>query len=1086
MRRSLLLATLLFLCCAITALAQNKKAVTGTVKDEKGTLLPGVTVKEKGTSNGTMSAADGSFKIQVNPDATLELSYIGYAVQAVSVGNQSTLSIVLKEDNKNLNEVVVTAMGMKRESRKLGYAITELKGNDIAKSNQVNPVAALQGKVAGVDISSAAGGPQAAPRIVLRGAKSLTGKDQPIFVVDGVIFENDVTANDVNFGNVLKNLNPDDYESVSVLKGAAATALYGSRAINGAILITTKKGIARKGIGVNVSQTAQMEKVYRGPIDLQNTYGQGMDGVYDNTMGGYSFGPVMDGRDVLLQNGTTAKFVPQPDNVTDLYQTGKYFNTNVAMEGGNEKGTFRLSYSHLDNNSVSPNNSFGRNSISFKGSQTISKVISADLGVTYANSKTLNPDRQGGDYTSYNIGRKWVYVFPRNYNPGYWNQPANYLGPNGGRANLSTNLGADYWYQQAYNSWTRRENLFMGNVAVNVTATDWLKFILKSNFSNETSADERKEVGTSANFTGSDGYYGEAGVNKTQYTFTGLAQITPKLGKRFDGSVLTLGTETWNSGIGKQYNNYSSNGLRIPFMYDLTNSIGVVQFNNAPLLRKRINSAFFAASFSYNNELFLDVTGRNDWSSALTYPKGSLGNTSNSYFYPSVSTAWEFTQTLKDVMPSWITYGKLRGSFAMVGSDTDPYTINSGYYNSSNWSGMNSGSSLPLITFYPNGQLPNMALKPSISKSWEFGANVRFLNNRLGIDAAWYRTVVNNQIIPLATTNESGVSSRFVNAGRMLNRGLELAINGTPIQKTNFTWDVTLNASRNKNKILELVEGVSTFTLGEDQGVNAVANVGGSYGDLVTNYGYTRNGAGQPIINLNPAGADFPAQYQRGYAVIGNIQPDWNLGLSNNFTYKNWSLGILVQARIGGDFFSASHQYGTGRGTTANTEAGRDAAHGGLEWTDNTGAKRNDGMIPNGVLADGTTVNVNGQELNIGGMSYQEAYNKGYVQPLSPFQYYGMIGDWGVGIREASVFDASYVALREVNIGYSLPTELVNRWKMQSLRISLVGRNLGYLFNNLPLHINPEAVRNNATYAFSEYGAVPFIRNFGATIQIGF
>ncbi|WP_291909521.1 SusC/RagA family TonB-linked outer membrane protein [Chitinophaga sp. CB10] len=1088
MRRSLLLATLLFLCCAITALAQNKKAVTGTVKDEKGTLLPGVTVKEKGTTNGTMSAADGSFKIQVGPNATLELSFIGYASQEVAVGNQSTISVVLKEDNKNLNEVVVTAMGMKRESRKLGYAITELKGNDIAKSNQINPVAALQGKVAGVDISSAAGGPQAAPRIVLRGAKSLTGKDQPIFVVDGVIFENDVTANDVNFGNVLKNLNPDDYESVSVLKGAAATALYGSRAINGAILITTKKGVNRKGIGVNVSQTAQMEKVYRGPIDLQNIYGQGLYGTYDNTAGGYSFGGVMDGRDVQLQDGSTAKYSPKPDNVTDLYQTGKYFNTNVAMEGGNDKGTFRLSYSHLSNNSVSPNNSFGRNSLSFKGSQTISKVISADLGVTYANSKTLNPDRQGGDYTSNNIGRKWVYVFPRNYDPSYWSRPENYLGPNGGRANLSTHLGADYWYQQAYNSWTRRENLFMGNLAVNVTPTDWLKFILKSNFSNEQSADQRKEVGTSSNFTGSDGYYGEAGVNKTQYTFTGLAQITPKVGKKFEGSMLTLGAETWNSGIGKQYNNYTDGGLRIPFMYDLSNSINAVKVNNDPLLRKRINSLFFAASFSYNNELFLDVTGRNDWSSALTYPKGSLGTTSNSYFYPSVSAAWEFTQTLKDAMPSWVTYGKLRGSYAMVGGDTDPFTINSGYYNSDYFNGAttNGGSPLPLITFYPNGQLPNLALKPSIAKSWEFGANVRFLNNRLGIDAAWYRTVVSNQIIPLATTSESGVTSRWVNAGAMLNRGIEIAINGTPVQSKNFTWDVTLNGSRNRNKIQDLVEGVSTFTLGEDQGVRAVARVGGAYGDLETDYGFTRNAAGQPIINLNEEGNDFPAQYKRGYAVIGNIQPDWNLGLQNQFNYKNWSLGILVQARIGGDFFSASHQYGTGRGTTANTVYGRDKEHGGITWTDDKGVTHNDGMIPTGVIADGTTVKVNGQDVNVGGLTYQEAYEKGYVKPLNPLQYYGMLGDWGIGIRETSVFDASYVALREVSIGYSLPTELVNRWKMQSLRVSLVGRNLGYLFNNLPNHINPEAVRNNATFAFSEYGGVPFIRNIGATIQIGF
>ncbi|MBO9727664.1 MAG: SusC/RagA family TonB-linked outer membrane protein [Chitinophaga sp.] len=1081
MRRSLLLTTLLFLCCCITAWAQDKKAITGTVKDEKGTFLPGVTVKEKNSSNGATTGADGSFKIQVAPGATITFSYIGFINQEVAVNGQSTLSIVLKEDNKNLNEVVVTALGIKREQRKLGYAVTELKGGEIAKSNAVNPVAALQGKVPGVDISAAAGGPQAAPRIVLRGAKSLGGNDQPIFVIDGVIFENEVSANDVNFGNVLKNFNPDDYETVSVLKGAAATALYGSRALNGAILITTKKGLQRKGIGVNVSQTLQMEKVYRAPIDLQNTYGQGIDGVYDNTAGGYSFGPKMDGRDVQLLDGTTAKFVPRPNNVTDLYQTGKYYNTNVSMEGGSDKGTFRLSYSHLDNNSVSPNNSFGRNSFAFRGSSVISKVLSADVGMTYATSKTLNPDRQGGDYTGYNIGRKWVYVFPRNYDPGYWNQAKNYVGPNGGRADLATHPGADYFFQNAYNSWTRKETLLMGNFALNATATDWLKFIFKGNFSNEQSADERKEAGTDANFGGSNGYYSQAGVNKSQYTFTGLAVITPKLGKKFDGN-LTLGAEAWNSGIGKQYNNYTDGGLRMPFLYDISNSMNAARVSNDPLLRKRINSLFFAASISYNNELFLDVTGRNDWSSALTYPPGSLGNTTNSYFYPSVSGAWEFTQTLKEAMPSWLSYGKLRASYASVGGDTDPYSINTGYYTSDYFRGAATGSNLPLINIYKGDVLPNMNLKPSLAKTIEVGTNLRFLNNRIGLDFAWYRTNVTNQILSLGTTQETGVTSRKINAGSMINRGIEVAINATAIQHKNFSWDVTLNGSRNKNKIAALAPGVAQYTMGEDQGVKAVANVGGSYGDLVTDYGFTRDANGRPLINYVPGGSN----YVRGYSVVGNIMPDFNLGLVNNFTYKNWTLGVLVQARIGGDFFSASHQYGTGRGTTANTEFGRDAAHGGIAFTDASGVKHEDGMIPDGVFRQGTTINKNGQNIQLDGMSYREAYEKGYVEPLTPINYYAMQGDWGIGIRETSVFDASYVALREVSIGYSLPTKMIERWKLNSLRVSLVGRNLGYLFNNLPNHINPEAVRNNATFAFSEYGAVPFIRNLGATIHVGF
>ncbi|WP_160713730.1 SusC/RagA family TonB-linked outer membrane protein [Chitinophaga solisilvae] len=1083
MRRSLLLATLLFLCCAVAAWAQDKKAVTGTVKDEKGTPLPGVTVKEKGTANGAMTTGDGTFKVQVAPNATLVLSYIGFINQEVPVNGQSTLTITLKEDNKNLNEVVVTAMGMKREQRKLGYAVTELKGADVAKTNAINPVSALQGKVAGLDISAAAGGPAAAPRIVLRGAKSLNGKDQPIFIIDGVIFENDESAADVNFGNVLKNLNPDDYESVTVLKGAAATALYGSRAINGAVLITTKKGSVRKGIGVSVSQTAQMEKVYRGAIDLQNEFGQGQDGTYNNGAGGYSFGSRMDGSMVKLANGMEVPYTPKPNNAKDLYQTGKYFNTNVAMEGGNDKGTFRLSYSHLNNNSVSPNNEFGRNTFAFRGSSQISKVLSADAGVTYATSKTQNPDRQGGDYTNYNIGRKWVYVYPRNYDPSIWSKPENYIGKNGGRANLSTNPGTDYFYQMAFNSWTRKESLITGNFSLTATANEWLKFVGKANFSNEQTTDERKEVGTGEFFKGSDGFYSTAGVNKSQYTFTGMAMITPKLGKKFEGS-LNLGAETWNSGIGKQYNNRTSGGLRIPFLYDISNSISAPIVKNDPLLRKVINSVFFAASLSYNNELFLDVTGRNDWSSALTYPKGSRGKTNNSYFYPSVSGAWEFTQTFKGQLPEWISYGKLRASYAMVGGDLDPYQINIGYYTPELFQGAASGKDLPLVNIYNSHILPNMSLKPSISKSVEVGANVRFFNNRLGFDVAWYRTNITNQIINLPTSIESGVTSAYINAGSMVNRGIEILINGTPIQNKNFTWDVSLNGSRNKNKIVELAPGVDKLELNEDQGVKALATVGGSYGDLVSDYAYTRDANGRPLISIG--GSDFPYVYKRGYAVIGNIMPDFNLGLQNNFTYKNWNLGVLIQARIGGDFFSASHQYGTGRGNTANTLDGRDTEHGGITYTDASGKVRNDGMIPEGVFQPGTKVKVNGTEVVLDGMTYRDAYDKGYVKPMTPLQYYGMIGDWGVGIREASVFDASYVALREVSLGYSLPSSIIDRWKLTSLRVSVVGRNLGYLFNNLPNHINPEAVRNNKTSAFSEYGAVPFVRNMGITVQVGF
>ncbi len=1095
MRRILLLATLLTFCFAPHVWAQNKKAVTGTVKDVNGQLLPGVTVIEKGTSNGTVTAADGSFKISVDAGGTLVFTFMGYAPQEAPASG-SSFDIILKEDSKNLNEVVVTALGFKREQRKLGYAVPELKGSEVSKTNAINPVAALQGKVAGLDISGAAGGPQAANRIVLRGAKSLNGKDQPIFVIDGTIFENEEADNAVNFGNVLKNFNPDDFASVTVLKGAAATALYGTRAINGAILITTKKGTARKGLGVDFSQTVQFEQVYRTPIALQNEYGAGYnpffktdaDGDVVEWAGAYSFGPKMDGRMAKIINGDVVPFAAQPDNWKNTYQTGKYFNTNVAVEGGNEKANFRFSYSHVDNNSVMPNNGFKRDAFSLKSSAVVSKFLSAEGGVTFTTSETSNPSRQGGDYTNENVGRKWIYIFPRNYDAAYWQ--SRYMGPDPGKQDMNDYLGrypgADYWFALDNDNWVRKEKLLMGNLSLTGTATDWLKFIARGNFSYEQYADDRRQLGWGPNYTGSRGLFVLSGQHKTQYTFTGMAVITPKLGSDFTAS-LNLGAETWTSGIGNSFRTSTTNGLRIPGMYAMTNSVGALDAQAKTLAQKRINSLFFAASFSYKNAWFLDVTGRNDWSSALMYPDG---HGTPSYFYPSVGAAWEFTETLKNSMPSWVTYGKLRASYAFVGGDMVPWENNSGFITSSIWNG--AGNLLPINEYYQSNTLPNLNLKPSTSSSVEVGADVRFLNNRLGLDVAWYRSIIKDQIIKIPVTMESGVRERFINAGKFRNSGVEIAINARPVESKNFSWDLTLNGSKNNNKIISLFGSEKEYEMASDQDVRVLAMVGAAYGVIQTNYGYTRYQGkdandpnnGKPIIS--PNSADLPYKFKRGAAVVGNITPDFNLGLSNNFSYKNWSLGFLVQARLGGDMFSASHQYGTGRGTVASTINGRDAEHGGIAWTDKEGRQRNDGIIPEGVFEDGYKITHEGSEVDLGGMSYRDAYSKGYVSPLSPYEYYSMVGDWGIGIREASVFDATYVALREVSLGYTMPSKIAEKIRMNKVRVLLIGRNLGYLYNKLPDHINPESLRNNSTSAFSEYGGAPFVRNMAVTLQLGF
>jgi iron complex outermembrane receptor protein len=1091
MRKVLFLATLFSLMLS-SAWAQEKKPVGGTVKDATGNPLPGVTIMEKGTTNGTISTGAGTFSFQVAPNATLVIKFMGFTTQEIAAAG-TNMQIVLKEDATALGEVVVTALGIKRESRKLGYAMTELKGADLANTNSINPVAALQGKVAGLDISGAAGGPQAANRIVLRGAKSLDGKDQPIFIIDGVIFENETADDAVNFGNILKNFNQDDFETVSVLKGAAATALYGSRAINGAVLITTKKGTIRKGLGVDFSQTFQMEKVYRSPIAMQNKYGAGTDGVFNEdgqgnkviSWSGNSFGPKMEGQLAKLPNGDIVPFSAMPDNVIDGYQTGKYSNTNVAVEGGNEKANFRASFSRLANNSVEPNNQFNRNTFSLRSSAVISEWLTAESGVSYSESKTMNPTRQGGDYTNHNIGRKWIYIFPRNYDPAYWS--ARYLGAEGATTLQKdvlndinpTHPGADYWFVLNHDSWARKERLIMGNLSLTATVTDWLKLVGRGNFSNEQISDDRRELGWGPNFGGSRGMYALSGQNKNQYTFTGMAMINPKLGNPDLELNVVLGGETWSSGLGNQYYAATSGGLRIPGQFALTNSVNVVNANNnRHLPRKRINSVFGSASLAYKNALFLDVTTRNDWSSSLIYP---TGNGTYSYMYPSVTAAWDITESFKGQLPSSISFAKVRASYAVVGSDTDPYQLNQGYNMTELWNN-GSGSSMPLYAVYDRDVLPNMNLKPSMSHSFEVGADVRFFDNRLGFDVAAYKTNIKDQILGLDVASESGVRRKLINAGNFLNKGIEIAIDGTPIKTANFSWNVNLNGSRNVNKILELYDGVETYEMGNDQNVEVIAKVGETYGVIKTNYGFTRYQSNDPALNGKPIIASNGTQYQRGYAEVGNITPDFIAGLTNNFRYKNWTLGVMLQGRFGGDIFSASHHYGTGRGVIESTLPGRDAESGGIAWTDGNNRQRNDGMIPDGVFAPGTIKG--GQDVS--GMTYQAAYEAGLVTPLTPYQYYAMMGDWGIGIRETSIFDASYIAIREVSVGYNFPTHLANRLKLNKARVMLVGRNLGYLYNNLPDNINPESLRNNRTSAFSEYGGAPFVRNMALTIQLGF
>lgn len=1066
-----------------TAVTQQQTIkVTGQIIDATGFGLPGVNIAVKGTTTGTISDVDGNYSIDVPANAELVFSFMGYQSQTIQVKGQTVINLEMKEDSELLDEVVVTALGMSREKKALGYAMTEIKGDEIAKVNVVNPINGIQGKVAGVQINMGNSGPQSSQRILIRGNSSLGGNNQPIFVVDGVIIDNEVMDPDkVNsqtqdFGNDLKNLNADDFESMSVLKGAAATALYGSRAANGVVLITTKKGKKGSGIGVSLSHSETWDVVYATP-DVQNEFGMGTQPVWSlNSYGsdnrhistGRNFGPRFDGQPYYVDN-YEGIFQASKNNIKDMYQTGRYMNTNVAVSGGDEKGAFRFSYSNLKSNGVTFNNDFSRNSFSLNASRDLSKFLKADGGFAYIRSKAINPTYQGGDKSP-------VYDFmfnaPREYDVKYWLN--NYKSAKGDGYNGEDPFGySSTLFDYLENRYSQVEDNFRANLGLDVKILDWLTLKVKGDIYKIFKTYEAKVFATGqSNYDGSK--YEINDERKDQYKVTGMLSAHHSFEDfNISGSVAA---EQWDTRSG-YHKTKSTNGLRIPGQYDMTNSVAPATTEvRYKTKRKRINSVYAFANMDYKSQIFLDITGRNDWSSALIYADGT-GTTS--YFYPSVSASWIMTETFRDQLPDFLSFAKIRGSYAVVGNDCDPYlTTATGYYTFDN-TYVNPFDSKDYPYYkYDSEYLRNNALKPEKQYALEFGLEAKFFNNRLGFDLAYYKTNTKNQILALSMPKETGVTARWINAGNIQNSGVELLINATPIETKDWLWDLSLNLTHNSNKIIELAPGVERYKLkGGGGDTEAWATVGGAYGDIYTSYAYTRNEAGEKILNQ-----DGSWRRSGTSEKIGSIQPKLLGGLSSSLTWKNLSFNVVLDARFGGDIFSGSYNYGMSNGILKSSLFGRTEEYGGLPRTLDDGRVINDGMIPEGVFAEG--ININGTDVS--GMSYQEAYEKGLVKPLSAYKYYANLADWGSGIRETGIQKCSWIALRELSLRYSLPSKWISKLYVQNVNVGLVCRNVGFLYNSLPDNINPEGLRSNYTSEYYEAGGSALTRNYGFSINVSF
>jgi iron complex outermembrane receptor protein len=1058
----------------------KKHRVAGTVLDSQGEPVIGASVVEKGTKNATVTDLDGKYSLDASSNSTIVFSYIGAATKEVRYNGQNSLNVTLQDDAQQVQEVVVTALGITRDQKALGYSMTSLKGDEIAKSNAANPILGMQGKVAGVQIDMGSSGPQSSNRIIIRGNSSLGSNNQPIFVVDGVIIDNEVTkvGEGRDFGNELKNINNDDIESMSILKGAAATALYGSRAANGVIVIKTKRGITGSKFGISISQTEQWEKVYDS-LDYQNWAGSGSypawpltaSGTESRTLteGDRSFGAPFDDKDVTI-GGVTTKWSAQPNNWKQLYQTGRYSNTNIALQGGDATGAYRFSYSNLRSKGYTFYNQYNRNSFSLNADRQINKYLKAESGFSYIHSYAQNPQWQGG-------GSNLIYNFTSNisreYDTNYWRQ--HYKADNGDGYNGAYDpyyFNEDF-YKYMENRYIQKEDNIRAYTNVTFQILPWLAAVAKGDiYMIDTNYQEKILSDGTKNYENAS--YKINDTKKRQYRITGMLTANKSWGDfTVNGAVAC---EQWDTRT-DYHNSYSVGGLREPGLFDMTNSVKDAMTSvRLNAVRKRINSVYAFADMSYRDVYFLDITGRNDWSSALIYSDGH-GHTS--YFYPSFSGSWLFVQDLRKHMPKWISFGKLRASYAIVGNDIEPYvTTATGFYSYGGvFTSLTDGSSLPYYK-YDSSSLPNNNLKPEKQYSVELGLEMRFFDNRLGFDLAWYKTNTHNQALSLPIAPETGVSSRYINAGNIQNKGLEFMITGTPIQTKDFSWDLSFNCSRNRNKIIALAPGVTKYALpGGGADCTAYATVGGAYGDIYTPHAYARNDKGEKLLS-----ADGKWKRAGVSTKVGSLQPDFLWGASTTLRYKGVSLDCVLDARVGGDIFSLSYNYGTAMGNLKHTLYGRTKEWGGLARTLADGRTVYDGMIPDGVFDTGTTIN----GVDVSGMSYQEAYEKGLVNPISAKDYYVNQGRWGYGIREFAIMRCSWIALRSLSLNWNVPRAWANKLYMQSITLSLVGRNLCYLYNSLPDNIHPEGLSTTYSSEFFEGGGSVYTRNIGFSINVSF
>ncbi len=1071
---SLVLGLMLFAIGSILA----QRTVSGTVTDQNGDPLLGASVLIKGTSTGTITDIDGNYSVRVPEGSnTLVISYTGFNTLEVEIGNQSVINITMQE-GITLSEAVVTALGVQREEKALGYAVQEVGGDQLTISNDVNFVSSLSGKVAGVQVIASSGASiGGSAKVRVRGVSSLVGGD-PLYIVDGTPIANEnFSSGDggSDYGNLAADIPTTDIEKISVLKGPAATALYGERAANGVVMITTKKGsFGKKGLGVTVSSTVSADRVYVLP-EYQNEYAGGYDQNWEevtdpvngqsyrvlNYSADESWGPKMDGTTYrpfwswypgTPEYGTTEPLSPNPDNVRDFFDTGITNINNVSIDGGGENTGFRFGFTNVNQSGVIPNSSLDRNSVNLnvrhKLAERLTLGVNANLVFTNGSGRPEfgYSTRGGNPVNSFN---QW---FQRQLD---MDRLRDYKNPDGTFRSWNIRSPFDptplYWDSPFFSVYenvrTDGRDRYFGDINLAYEVFDGLTItgaLRRDNFTQRI--EERVATGGLE-----EPWYREFAANGTEDNYELIANYQKDFGKiSFDAMA----------GGNIRHNTYHQNdvstvgGLTAPNLFNTSASVDRPAVSSE-IREKTVRSLFGSANVGFNGVAFVGFTVRNDWSS-------SLPAENNNYLYPSVSGSLVFSELLNT---SWLSFGKVFGSVAQVGADIDPYLTNSVYDFGTPY-GSNSSFVVPNL-------LPNTNLEQTLSTSWEVGLDMRLFNDRLGFNLTHYQVATENDILRVQVPGASGYGEALVNAGRITSQGIELALYGTPVRTSNVTWDISVNLARNTSEVEELYEDLTNYKLADGiggsrwGGFTVNARVGEEWG-LANGRGFTYDDQGRLVID------ELGRYVVTANKDLGSILPDYTGGVLNTLNFKGIELRAMVDFQVGGQFFSTTRMFNAYSGLGAET-VGDNALGNPVRdpLTDQSGnpiagasiALSDAGSNSGGILVEG--VSASGEPLSV------------IVEPQT---YYGRL----FGLHERWLYDASFIKLREVSLGYNIPKKALGKLPVQSLKLSVIGRNL-WLIDSKVDGIDPSEILPGANnLVFEERGGLPGVRSIGAKLTVGF